>query len=291
MIRTQALSILVIVIFAISCTDTRKESETISEPTNRVVLSSEINWEPLNPARGDQSPQAGTIWGNRNGSEPTGFLAKFADGFSSPPHIHNVTYRAVVISGLIHNDDPNAEEMWMPAGSFWTQPAGEPHITAAKGNENIAYVEIDNGPYLVKPIDEAFDNGERPVNLAKSNIVWLDASKTTIIEKNGSQNPVNGSKVAFLWESSRLSGNLLKLPAGFEGKIESNGSIFHAVIIQGELKYEMPNEEEIKTLDPGSYFSSDGNSIHQISSDATNESVIYVRTNDGFSIFQTASKE
>ena len=59
------------------------------------------------------------------------------DGFSSPPHIHNVTYRAMVIKGLVHNDDPEAENMWMPPGSFWTQPAGEAHITSAKGEENI----------------------------------------------------------------------------------------------------------------------------------------------------------
>lgn len=36
----------------------------------------------------------------------------------------------------------------MPLGSFWTQPSGEVHITAAKGEENIAYVEIDSGPDL-----------------------------------------------------------------------------------------------------------------------------------------------
>ena len=129
-----------------------KASEQISNPTNKVLLRSEIKWEKLNPARGDQSPQAGTVWGDRKGEVPTGFLAKFADGFSSPPHIHDVTYRAVVIKGSIHNDDPKAANMWMKPGSFWTQPKGESHITSAKGEENIALVEIDKGPYLVQPI-------------------------------------------------------------------------------------------------------------------------------------------
>ena len=141
----------------VSCahpTKTKEESlvGAIENPTNRVLLSSEIVWEKLNPARGDKSPQAGTIWGDRKGIQATGFLAKFVDGFSSPPHIHNVTYRAVVIKGLVHNDDPEAEHMWMKPGSFWTQPRGEVHITAAKGEENIALVEIDSGPYLVKSI-------------------------------------------------------------------------------------------------------------------------------------------
>ena len=71
--------------------------------TSEVILASEVKWEKLNPARGDKSPQAGTLWGDRKGAVPTGFLAKFVDGSSSPPHIHNATYRAVVISGRIHN--------------------------------------------------------------------------------------------------------------------------------------------------------------------------------------------
>ena len=122
-------------------------------PTD-LVLASEVTWEQLNPARGDKSPKAGTLWGDRNGTGPTGFLVQFADGFSSPPHIHPITYRAVVISGNIHNDDPDAAEMWMPAGSFWTQPKGEVHITAAKGSNNIALVEIDEAPYLVRSFKE-----------------------------------------------------------------------------------------------------------------------------------------
>lgn len=261
-----------------SCTNASQEKhiDHIPNPSNQVVLSSEIKWEKLNPARGDQSPQAGTIWGDRNGTEATGFLAKFVDGFSSPPHIHNVTYRAMVIKGLIHNDDPAAEKMWMPAGSFWTQPAGESHITAAKGEENIAYVEIDQGPYLVKPIEEAFDNGERPVNIDKSNIVWLDASTTMFIDV-----PESGESpaIAFLWEKNQMSGKLLKLPAGFDGHIMSEGDAFHAVIIEGQSEYLMPNSQEKKILDPGSYVTSTTKAIHSINANQGTETMIYIRTN------------
>lgn len=93
----------------------------------------------------------------------TGMLVKFKKGFSSPPHIHNITYRAIVIEGKLHNDDPSAEAMWMPAGSYWQQPAGE-------GQQNMAYLEINHGPYLVKPTDKAFDNGERPINIDVTNM-------------------------------------------------------------------------------------------------------------------------
>jgi len=153
-----------------------------TEKSIDIVTKSEMDWSHLNPARGDKSPRAGQLWGDRTTKGASGFLVKFNKGFSSPPHIHNVTYRGVVISGLVHNDDPKAENMWLPAGSFWTQPAGEVHITSAEGMENIAYIEIDSGPYLVKPAEEAFDNRERPVNVDKSNLVWLNADDITWIE-------------------------------------------------------------------------------------------------------------
>ncbi|MEM6343933.1 MAG: DUF4437 domain-containing protein [Bacteroidota bacterium] len=237
--------------------------------------SSEIEWEALNPARGDQSPKAGTIWGDRKGSVATGFLAKFVDGFSSPPHIHNVTYRAVVLEGLVHNDDPEAEKMWMPKGSFWTQPAGEAHITAAKGSECIAYVEIDSGPYLVKPTAEAFDNGERPVNIDISNMVWLGEDQTAWVEGLG-------AKVAFLWEANKRSGYLLKLAPGLKFRLESEGEEFRAISIVGQLDYEMPLTNEVKSLDPGSYFHSTGTSSHLFT---TKEMcLLYLRTNGDFKI-------
>ena len=261
---------------------TKKSEPSNNEITNRVILSSEIEWEKLNPARGDKSPQAGTVWGDRKGTVATGFLAKFVDGFSSPPHIHNVTYRAMVIKGLIHNDDANAKKMWMPSGSFWTQPAGASHITAAKGEENIAYVEIDKGPYLVKPTEEAFDTGEKPINVDVSNIMWLGAKETYIVQE--SDNNINEAKIAFLWESDVNKGYLIKLAGGFKGKINSIGSVFHAIVIQGKPTYQMPNETEFKMLDAGSYFTSKGISTHSISNNKAEESIIYVRTDNDFSI-------
>ena len=244
-----------------------------------VVLTSEVKWEQLNPARGDMSPKAGTLWGDRNGSGPTGFLVKFMDGFSSPPHIHNVSYRGVVISGLIHNDDPDAAKMWMPAGSFWTQPKGEVHITAARGSTNVAYIEIEKGPYLVLPTEKAFDSGERPVNVDASNIVWID--------QPGMPASANEPKVAFLWantKSGHLNGTLIKLPAGFSGRINSQGSTFRAVVIKGQPQYQVPGKTDVKTLEPGSYFGSKGESVHQVSSEAEEECIIYVRSEGKFNV-------
>jgi hypothetical protein len=240
-----------------------------------LVLASEVEWEQLNPARGEKSPQAATLWGDRGGTLPTGFLARFVDGFASPPHIHNATYRAVVISGHIHNGDPGAAEMWMPAGSFWTQPQGAEHITAAKGPTNVAMVEIDRGPYLVRSPKEAFDSGERPINVDASNIVWVDPP--------GATSSASAPKVAYLWgklQDGESNGTFVKLPAGFTGEIQSHGSTFRAVVIGGQPQY---LGEDVKVLEPGSYFGSTGKAVHQVSSSA-GETIIYVRTNGKYEV-------
>ncbi|NKI28507.1 DUF4437 domain-containing protein [Arenibacter sp. 6A1] len=280
------LPIIVSLLLLASCDDSKKiktetennSFEQIDNPTNKVLLSSEIKWEKLNPARGDQSPQAGTIWGDRNAEIATGFLAKFADGFSSPPHIHNVTYRAVVIKGSIHNDDPKAENMWMKSGSFWTQPQGESHITSAKGEENIALVEINKGPYLVKSIEESFDNGERPINIDASNVVWLDSKRTHSIEVNSK------AKISFLWQSKDSRGVFVQLPKNYNGIIKTNGTDLHSVVIQGELNYTLPQNQEIKILDAGSSFSSTDKAIHNISNDSEIDVLLYLRTNGNIKV-------
>ncbi len=255
-----------------------QSGEPVAGASVRVVLASEVKWEALNPARGEMSPKAGTLWGDRNGEAPTGFLAKFIDGFSSPPHIHNVTYRAVVIEGSIHNDDPEAVEMWMGNGSFWTQPKGETHITAAKGTTNIALVEIDQGPYLVRPPSQAYDSGERPVNVDASNVVWLPLPQ--------GKDQVQDAFISYLWGNfggSEWNGSFLKLAPGFKGVLKSGGSIFHSVVIRGSVKY---GRNPIKNLSPGSYFGAQGATEHRIASGSDQETIIYIRTNGRYHLQQ-----
>jgi uncharacterized protein YaiE (UPF0345 family) len=155
----------------------------------------------------------------------------------------------------------------------------------------MAYIEIEEGPYLVRPIDKAFDSGERPVNVDVSNLVWLDASTTTWIEQTTNKTSSSSPKITFLWESplnKNLKGVMVKLPTGFEGKIEHNGDDFRAVVIQGQVKYTLPNNKGVKTLDPGSYFSTAGKSYHSIASQGNKESLIYIRTNGKLRITTSA---
>ncbi|MFV9551091.1 DUF4437 domain-containing protein [Algibacter sp. PT7-4] len=246
---------------------------------NEVVTAENIKWGWLNPLRGNKSPAAGKLWGDRTKNEPAGFLVKFKKGFSSPPHIHNITYRGVVIKGLLHNDDENAEKQWLSAGSYWQQPAGEAHITAADGDDNLAFLDIQEGPYLVKPTTEVFNNGEKPINVDKTNLVWLNANDIEWISKK------SNVQTAFLWGSHKkneLRAVLLKLPAGFTGSIKNLSSNFRAVIISGELIHQFFKDKAENKLTPGSYFGVKENVVSKIS--AEKETVIYIRSNGNFNV-------
>lgn len=247
-----------------------------------VVLPSEAQWGPLNPARGDQSPQAADLWGNRRGSGPTGFLVQFADGFESPPHIHNVSYRAVVIRGRVHNDDPRAEPMWMSSGSFWTQPRGAVHITAAQGEGNLIYVEIDEGPYLVKPTGAAFDGDEAPLNVDPRNLVWLAASSAWF-DSSAEPDAANSPAIAFLWGDPRagaLFGSFFRVPAGMTVNVISQGREFRAVVVSGELEESVGRQP----IGAASLLSTTGGGGRALTCVAKKSCVLYARTNGPYRV-------
>ena len=241
---------------------------------NELVLASDVEFIPLNPARGDLSPKSGKLWGNIREDVPSGMLVTFVDGFQSPPHIHNITYRAVVINGVVHNDDPAAEKMWMGPGSFWTQPLGENHITAANGENSTIFLEILSGPYLVKPADEAFDGGERPINIEARNIMWLDAEDAEWVGDDG-------PKMAYLWgsvEGNKKNGTFIKLPSGYSGELSTSAPLMRVVTIQGQTGVQLSGESDMHSLDPGSYFGSKGEVAHKISCESEDDCILYLHT-------------
>lgn len=259
--------------------------ETDAEASGvEVVSRSQVAFQPLNPARGDAGPQAGVLWGDIRANVPSGAVIVFANGFSSPPHIHNVTYRGVVISGKVHNDDPAAKIMWMEPGSFWTQPAGEPHITAAApGDQAAVLLEILEGPYLVRPPEVGFDNGERPVNLESRNIVWLDSADIAWFGAAANK----AVEVAFLWGNpADKNGTFLKLPPGFSGELRDNGAWLRAVTIRGTTSRRQPGVTGgAESLAPGSYFGSQGEQSHRISCQSEVACIIYVSTTGKYRLF------
>ncbi|MEM7527205.1 MAG: DUF4437 domain-containing protein [Pseudomonadota bacterium] len=251
-------------------------STASAEPSVEVVTRDDFELIPLNPLRGDASPKAGVLWGNLREDMATGALIQFADGFSSPPHIHNITYRAVVIEGTVHNDDPDAVPLWMEPGSFWTQPAGETHITAVGSGGGMAFLEIESGPYLVRPAAEAFDNGERPVNIAARNVVWLTAADTAWIDIAESD---PGPEMAFLWGTPRegqRNGTFLRLPAEHAVRVESGGSPMKAVLVAGELTHAAGALAAQRSLTPGSYIGSEGAVSHNVACSSAATCLLYV---------------
>lgn len=244
-----------------------------------VLEFSEVQWTPLNPARGDSSPLAGTLWGDRAGSAPTGFLFRPADGFSSPPHIHNVSYRGVVIHGRVHNADPRDAELWMPAGSFWTQPKGDVHITAARGHGTLAYIEIDEGPYLVRPVDQAFDSGEPSINTPATDIAWVDAP--------GFAGDAAVPRVAQLWGASSpgaWGGALVRLPRGSRTTLHAQHGALRAVVIAGHVELREPGAHDARTLAPGSLVTATDAALHVHAPASGDAVVLYVRTRGGFDL-------
>ena len=244
----------------------------------KVLTAENVEWGYLNPARGDKSPGAADLWGDRTKDTATGMLVRFNKGFESPPHIHNITYRGIVIEGEMHNDDPNAAKMWMPTGSFWTQPAGEDHTTAAKDKTNLIYLEIDEGPYLVKPSKEHFDNGERPINIHADNMVWLQESDLV-------NTAADGVSATYLWgDTNSVYGTLVKLPSGFEGSITSNGDEFKAVVIKGSLNYKQDSNAEALALDAGSYIESSTPATHEVRNASDADAIVYVRSSSKYQV-------
>ncbi|MEM9332019.1 MAG: DUF4437 domain-containing protein [Pseudomonadota bacterium] len=248
-------------------------------PTVEVVPRDTVDFIPLNPARGDASPQAGVLWGDIRKDVPSGALITFADGFASPPHIHNITYRAVVIEGTVFNGDKDAQNLWMEPGSFWTQPAGEVHITAVGPTGGTAFLEILSGPYLVRPSIEAFDNGERPINIEERNVVWMDSSDVKWI-RHGSESVKGAPEIAFLWGKlgkGELHGTFIKLPSNFAGTLSGAGDNLKAVLVKGSLNHSAGDLSPPQILAPGSYVGSEGSVRHTISCKSETACILYVR--------------
>ena len=130
------------------------------------------------------------------------------------------------------------------------------------------------------PSDEQFDNGERPLNLHNSNIVWLEESHAHHID-------ADDVEIAFLWGSvseSEPGGSLVKLPAGFKGEMLTEASEFRAIVIEGEIRYKSSDVEEEQTLRAGSYFVSSRDFTHEVSVQSDSGATLYIRSNDRFQI-------
>lgn len=98
--------------------------------------------------------QAATGHGNlQQGAHGT--IIKMPAGFVSDIHTHTGEYWAVVISGVGVNGTPGSVDVPLPAGSYWSQKGGKPHVTKCiSSNECIFFinqsVKFDDFPVGMK---------------------------------------------------------------------------------------------------------------------------------------------
>jgi hypothetical protein len=159
------------------------------------------------------------------------------------------------------------------------------HITAAKGSNSVAYIETDEAPYLVLSPNKAFDSGSRPIDVHESNIVWTDLPGAPASEI--------APRVAFLWgdpQDGQPHGTLLKLPVGFHGELRSDGASIRAVVIQGQTGHQLLGGANACKLEPGSYFSSSGDTAHRVWCEGVKECVLYTRTDGPINVASAPPK-
>lgn len=230
---------------------------------------------PLNPDRGDAAPQASVLWGDIREDMASGTLLRFKDGFSSPPHIHNITYRAIVIEGDVHNAPPEEPQVWMGPGSFWAQAAGENHITEAKpGASALAFLEIQEGPYKVMPPEERFSSPDESVNLKAEDMEW------TSVAGAGWADGDDAIEATSLWgsdEAGQPHGRLVRMGAGSSATITFADRALKAVVIDGSVEHSVEGVSDPVALGEGAYFSTNAAVPNSLNCTASS-CLVYLRT-------------
>ena len=100
--------------------------------------------------------------------------------------------------------------------------------------------------------------------------------------------------MAFLWgnpQDGQKTGSFVKLPAGFSGELRSNASLLRAVVIQGQTYHQVSGRSDVNNLEPGSYFGSKGEAVHQVSCEAEPACILYVHTEGKFDVVPAQPKK
>ncbi|WP_420996607.1 DUF4437 domain-containing protein [Cupriavidus sp. 30B13] len=95
-------------------------------PADRTVIV------PASEMRFYKSKEGLTVangWGDPAHGAHSNFI-RMDGNTASPPHTHTASYYGVVISGVVANEPmASTADHPLPAGSYWYQKGGEPHVT------------------------------------------------------------------------------------------------------------------------------------------------------------------
>jgi len=78
---------------------------------------------------------------------PQATFIKMPAGYVSPVHTHSEDYWAVVVSGVMVNKKPDGPDVSLPAGSYYFQKGGEPHVTKCVSPDGCVFFVSQNGKF------------------------------------------------------------------------------------------------------------------------------------------------
>jgi hypothetical protein len=84
-----------------------------------------------------------------------GTFMKFSPGFVSHVHTHTYDYYAVVIQGIMANNNPGGALIKLGPGSYWYQKGLEPHITSCISKEECVAFVVQSQKFDVQDLDKA----------------------------------------------------------------------------------------------------------------------------------------
>ena len=108
--------------------------EMIVTPFESLTFSAQKPGEPqIAPVRGNPEQEASSI------------VMKMGRG-AFPMHTHTANYQLVVIKGVMRHWDANGSQQTaanMGPGSYWYQPAGQPHGDSCESDECVWFISLD----------------------------------------------------------------------------------------------------------------------------------------------------
>jgi quercetin dioxygenase-like cupin family protein len=106
----------------------------IVTPFESLTFSAQKPGEPqIAPVRGNPEQEASSI------------VMKMGRG-AFPMHTHTANYQLVVIKGVMRHWDANGSQQTaasMGPGSYWYQPAGQPHGDSCESDECVWFISLD----------------------------------------------------------------------------------------------------------------------------------------------------
>jgi quercetin dioxygenase-like cupin family protein len=99
-----------------------------------------VKWTKMTDGSGRETA---TLFGDRSKAELFGYLVKWPPNTIAKAHSHPDNRHAMVMSGAFYHGhgsrfDANALQA-RSKGTYFTEPAGEPHYGATKGEESVLY--------------------------------------------------------------------------------------------------------------------------------------------------------